>query len=108
MKALSSILIACIYVVTLQNCSSDTNTTSDMQKPKSAIEAQQLAAKHEIVKPHREAITEDDLSSRYHTHCDPRLNAKQALELAFVFADRLKADRDKTKRSVMKKVLNNR
>lgn len=60
MKALSSILIACIYVVTLQNCSSDTNTTSEMQKPKSAIEAQQLAAKHEIVKPHREAITEDD------------------------------------------------
>ena len=55
-----------------------------------------------------QAITEDDLSSRYHTHCDPRLNAKQALELAFVFADRLKADRDKTKRSVMKKVLNNR
>jgi len=28
-------------------------------------------------------ISERDLSSRYHTHCDPRLNANQALELAF-------------------------
>ncbi len=40
-----------------------------------------------------QAITEADLSSRYHTHCDPRLNAKQALELAFVLADRLKGER---------------
>ncbi|NQV54947.1 MAG: 3-deoxy-7-phosphoheptulonate synthase, partial [Rhodospirillales bacterium] len=40
-----------------------------------------------------QAITEADLSSRYHTHCDPRLNARQALELAFVVADRLKEDR---------------
>ncbi len=31
-------------------------------------------------------ITEQDLSSRYHTHCDPRLNADQALELAFLIA----------------------
>lgn len=30
------------------------------------------------------AISEADLSSRYHTHCDPRLNADQALELAFL------------------------
>jgi 3-deoxy-7-phosphoheptulonate synthase len=29
-------------------------------------------------------ITVDDLSSRYHTHCDPRLNAAQALEVAFL------------------------
>jgi 3-deoxy-7-phosphoheptulonate synthase len=35
-------------------------------------------------------ITEEDLSSRYHTHCDPRLNADQALELAFLIADSLK------------------
>lgn len=35
-------------------------------------------------------ITEEDLSSRYHTHCDPRLNANQALELAFLIADSLK------------------
>ena len=40
-----------------------------------------------------QAITEADLSSRYHTHCDPRLNARQALELAFVIADSLKAER---------------
>lgn len=38
-------------------------------------------------------IIEDDLSSRYHTHCDPRLNANQALELAFLVADALKAER---------------
>lgn len=42
-----------------------------------------------------QALTEDDLSSRYHTHCDPRLNADQALELAFLVAERLKAARDR-------------
>jgi 3-deoxy-7-phosphoheptulonate synthase len=35
-------------------------------------------------------ITEEDLGSRYHTHCDPRLNADQSLELAFLIADTLK------------------
>jgi 3-deoxy-7-phosphoheptulonate synthase len=35
-------------------------------------------------------ITADDLSSRYHTQCDPRLNADQSLELAFMIADTLK------------------
>ena len=41
-------------------------------------------------------ISEGDLSSRYHTHCDPRLNASQALELAFILADRFKrADQSK-------------
>ncbi|WP_420561376.1 class II 3-deoxy-7-phosphoheptulonate synthase [Tepidicaulis sp.] len=40
-----------------------------------------------------QAITEGDLSSRYHTHCDPRLNANQALELAFLIAEGLKAER---------------
>lgn len=39
-------------------------------------------------------ISEADLSSRYHTHCDPRLNASQALELAFILADKLKFDRE--------------
>ena len=39
------------------------------------------------------AITEADLSDRYHTHCDPRLNADQALELAFLIAERLRQDR---------------
>ena len=40
-----------------------------------------------------QAITEERLSDRYHTHCDPRLNASQALELAFLIAERLKAER---------------
>lgn len=35
-------------------------------------------------------ITEHDLAERYHTYCDPRLNADQALELAFLIADRIK------------------
>jgi len=38
-------------------------------------------------------VTEEDLSSRYHTHCDPRLNADQSLELAFLIADSLKEAR---------------
>ncbi|WP_262695031.1 class II 3-deoxy-7-phosphoheptulonate synthase [Kordiimonas aquimaris] len=39
------------------------------------------------------AITEESLSSRYHTHCDPRLNANQAIELAFLLAEALKDER---------------
>lgn len=39
-------------------------------------------------------ISADDLPKRYHTHCDPRLNADQALELAFLVAGFLKDDRD--------------
>ena len=35
-------------------------------------------------------ISEADLSDRYRTHCDPRLNANQAIELAFLIADDLK------------------
>ncbi|MBA1432241.1 MAG: 3-deoxy-7-phosphoheptulonate synthase class II [Epsilonproteobacteria bacterium] len=38
-------------------------------------------------------VTEEDLSSRYHTHCDPRLNADQSLELAFLIADSLQEAR---------------
>ena len=40
------------------------------------------------------ALTEDQLGDRYHTHCDPRLNADQALELAFLIAENLKKERD--------------
>jgi 3-deoxy-7-phosphoheptulonate synthase len=40
-----------------------------------------------------QAIKEADLSERYHTHCDPRLNANQALELAFMIAEMLKEQR---------------
>ncbi|WP_043605845.1 class II 3-deoxy-7-phosphoheptulonate synthase [Novosphingobium sp. Rr 2-17] len=36
------------------------------------------------------ALAEEDLADRYHTHCDPRLNGEQALELAFLVADELK------------------
>ncbi|HTN40210.1 MAG TPA: 3-deoxy-7-phosphoheptulonate synthase, partial [Asticcacaulis sp.] len=35
------------------------------------------------------ALSEEDLRDRYHTHCDPRLNADQALELSFLVAERL-------------------
>ncbi len=40
------------------------------------------------------AISAEDLHDRYHTHCDPRLNADQALELAFLLAELLKKERD--------------
>jgi 3-deoxy-7-phosphoheptulonate synthase len=40
-----------------------------------------------------QAITEADLSDRYHTHCDPRLNANQAIELAFLLAEGIKHER---------------
>ena len=33
------------------------------------------------------AITDAGLADRYHTHCDPRLNAAQALELSFLLAE---------------------
>lgn len=36
------------------------------------------------------AVTEASLSDRYHTHCDPRLNASQALELAFLVAEEMR------------------
>jgi 3-deoxy-7-phosphoheptulonate synthase len=39
------------------------------------------------------AISALDLSDRYHTHCDPRLNAEQAIEVAFLLAELLKAER---------------
>ena len=35
------------------------------------------------------AVTDENLSDRYHTACDPRLNASQSLELAFLVADEL-------------------
>jgi 3-deoxy-7-phosphoheptulonate synthase len=39
------------------------------------------------------AISESDLRNRYHTYCDPRLNAEQAIEVAFLVAELLKAER---------------
>ncbi len=41
------------------------------------------------------AVTEETLGERYETACDPRLNADQSLELAFLIAGHLKAERDK-------------
>ncbi len=38
------------------------------------------------------AVLAENLSDRYHTHCDPRLNADQALELAFLVAELLKRE----------------
>ena len=40
------------------------------------------------------AVTEAGLQDRYHTHCDPRLNASQALELAFLIGGQLKEERN--------------
>ncbi|MGB3501588.1 MAG: 3-deoxy-7-phosphoheptulonate synthase class II [Mesorhizobium sp.] len=48
------------------------------------------------------AIRDDELQDRYHTHCDPRLNADQAIELAFLVSDLLK----KELRSPAKKAVN--
>jgi 3-deoxy-7-phosphoheptulonate synthase len=39
------------------------------------------------------AVTEEDLSSRYHTHCDPRLNGVQAIDLAFLIAEHMRGAR---------------
>ncbi len=45
-----------------------------------------------------QAITDETLKDRYHTHCDPRLNASQALELAFTIAEELKRARSGDRR----------
>jgi 3-deoxy-7-phosphoheptulonate synthase len=39
------------------------------------------------------ALTDADLHDRYHTYCDPRLNAEQALEIAFLTAELIKRER---------------
>ena len=46
-----------------------------------------------------QAITEHALALRYHTACDPRLNASQALELAFLVAEELKRARQSADRA---------
>ncbi|TVQ82042.1 MAG: 3-deoxy-7-phosphoheptulonate synthase class II [Micavibrio sp.] len=47
-------------------------------------------------------ITEEDLSLRYHTHCDPRLNARQAIELAFQVAEEIRAAHDAAEKTAGK------
>jgi 3-deoxy-7-phosphoheptulonate synthase len=37
-------------------------------------------------------VTEQSLADRYHTHCDPRLNAGQSLKLVFLLAEMLNAE----------------
>lgn len=46
------------------------------------------------------AVTDEDLSDRYHTACDPRLNASQSLELAFLVAEELSDRADKKRAAV--------
>lgn len=43
------------------------------------------------------AITDAALGDRYHTHCDPRLNAAQSLELAFLIAEMLNLEAQDTR-----------
>jgi 3-deoxy-7-phosphoheptulonate synthase len=46
-----------------------------------------------------QAIEETDLADRYHTHCDPRLNASQSLELSFALAQMLRQERERLGRA---------
>ena len=45
-------------------------------------------------------ISEKDLSNRYRTHCDPRLNADQALELAFIISEEIKKNSKYSKKII--------
>jgi 3-deoxy-7-phosphoheptulonate synthase len=44
-------------------------------------------------------VTEQSLADRYHTHCDPRLNAGQSLELAFLLAEMLNVEMAERKKA---------
>ena len=48
-----------------------------------------------------QAITDAALKDRYHTYCDPRLNAQQSLELAFLMAEALKEERQSLSKAVI-------
>ena len=47
------------------------------------------------------AVTDEDLHDRYHTACDPRLNASQSLELAFLVAEELSSLRSTSRRMAL-------
>ncbi|GAB4266581.1 MAG: 3-deoxy-7-phosphoheptulonate synthase class II [Pararhodobacter sp.] len=47
------------------------------------------------------AVSDEDLSDRYHTACDPRLNASQSLELAFLVAEELQRRREELAREAI-------
>ena len=44
-------------------------------------------------------VTEQSLADRYHTHCDPRLNASQSIELAFLLAEMLNTEMSERRRA---------
>ena len=46
------------------------------------------------------AVSDEDLADRYHTHCDPRLNASQSLELAFLIAELLEEGKHESEQKV--------
>jgi Class-II DAHP synthetase family len=62
------------------------------------------AASYKICRAGGASIESTDLASRYHTHCDPRLNAEQALEMAFYVSERLKQRRLKRAAALAAKV----
>ena len=49
-----------------------------------------IVSKEDILYCGSQKISENDLSNRYWTHCAPRLNADQALELAFLISEEIK------------------
>ena len=52
-------------------------------------------------------ISDEKLGDRYRTHCDPRLNASQALEMAFLTAEALKKIREEKNNQKKNIVANN-
>ena len=50
--------------------------------------------RHRMPRRRAQGIAEADLARRYQTQCDPRLNGTQALELAFLVAELLRATRE--------------
>ena len=47
------------------------------------------------------AVSDENLADRYHTACDPRLNASQSLELAFLVSEELSAQRASAHRAAL-------
>jgi 3-deoxy-7-phosphoheptulonate synthase len=47
------------------------------------------------------AVSDENLADRYHTACDPRLNASQSLELAFLVSEELSAQRAEARRAAL-------
>lgn len=89
---LATIPTRCLpLLVTRKACSSDTFPPHPIP-PDSLCVALLLRAGDNVTEciGGGSSVKADDLNSRYHTHCDPRLNAEQALEIAFYVASRLR------------------